>query len=427
MTGFNEEEGLKGPRYVSRRMACPGSALAEEQAPPMARGASKSLEDAIEARQALSEALSSGVMPGPGASPDLVSAIGQTLAWIERYTSTGYDLYEGLGLDPATLLGPDTQGTVPVLLHKGTHAVVVDFVYGHKEVAARDNYRLLAYAAGAHGLAARLNVALTSVTMVVIQPRLYTGATTKTWTLMTHELTPIWASMKLQLNRGGEQGQECIPNDHCLYCRVSLSCAARMYALVESEEEIMTVAQNNAASREGNSVGSSTDAELAGLLIRLPVLESVISDIRKEATARIMAGGRVQGFKVVEGKATRKWLLDEEGMRKKFKGMKLTRADFEVVKIGSPSKIEKLSKLSEGQKKNLPGLWERSTGSPSLVTEVSSGTRVGVGAEELNKADGALADSEALTLAMAAQPAAPEPDPFDSLVPPEPTAPISFI
>lgn len=84
-------------------------------------------------------------------------------------------------------------------------------------------------------------------------------------------------------------------------------------------------------------------AELGDLMALCDRLEPWIKAVRKAAHDTLEAGDRVDGWKLVPKRATRRWVSDAEAL-KKMAGQKLTQDDTMEKKVISPAKAEKLFK-----------------------------------------------------------------------------------
>ena len=93
------------------------------------------------------------------------------------------------------------------------------------------------------------------------------------------------------------------PGDWCLFCKAAPTCAARIKQAVDVFDAIEKAAPPA-------SPAMLTMEEIALLLPRLDQAISVINSLKKYAMAQALAGVEVPGYKLVEGRATRKYVDD---------------------------------------------------------------------------------------------------------------------
>lgn len=365
---LNRGHAKLGPSSLHRRLACTGSFAAEEGRPDP--GNHKVATEGIKAHELL-ESLLLGNLPKGDEPFDMMPHVMEAVRWVERHTAQGYTLYVEVAVDPQPiLLNDECWGTADIIMVKGDHMIVADFKYGRVLVEPRDNPQLLAYAAGAICTFALTDIA--NIQMTILQPRIPSGATISSVSVTYDEAIDLWDGMRDKLVEITSNPQ-ITTGDHCKYCRARSDCGARMTDWKEGSAEAFKAVAAAEKAGAANTVALLTDAQLSEHMDRVPLLESIIEDLQTEVLARIKKGNHIPGYKLIEGRGGRAWALTEEELRKKFKSMKLSMADYEVVKLGSPAVIEKLDKLTDKQKLNLKNMWERTPGKLKLVTESTRG------------------------------------------------------
>lgn len=144
------------------------------------------------------------------------------------------------------------------------------------------------------------------------------------------------------------------PGNHCRFCKIRHSCRARAEANLKASKELTTPT-------------TLTDDELAELLHKLPDIKRWASDVEEYCREQALENNRnFDGWKVVEGRASRKY-VDNEQVFERLK------EHYDPKEI-SETKVLSISKLEKqiGKKKVaelLSDLVEKPQGKPTLVTE----------------------------------------------------------
>ena len=359
-----------GPSSLHRRLACTGSYAAELGKPDKGSSAANEGTRAHE----LLEKLLRGGNPDGSEPQEMITGVLEAIRWVEKFTAKGYALYVEVAVDPSSILGnPETWGTADIILVKENHLIVADFKYGKYPVAAIGNPQLSAYAAGA--LASLQLKGITVVTLAILQPRLPMGPTVSSGALTIGECEHVWADMAVKLGRI-KSNPTLVPGDHCNFCKARPDCPARLKALDKHTSDAFAIAEIAEKSGAANSVAELTDGALAEMLDRIPLLESVLADVRGEALARIHKGATISGYKIIRGRGGRKWSHSPEDLRKLLKSRGFTKVEMEVIKLVSPAQVEKLDKFkdfSDQKKANVNKLWEKTPGGEQLVTSETRG------------------------------------------------------
>jgi hypothetical protein len=109
---------------------------------------------------------------------------------------------------------------------------------------------------------------------------------------------------------------------------------------------------------------TNTD-ELAEQMQLVPVLEAYVKAIKEAVAETLNKGGKVAGFKLVEGRRSRSW-GDEEAVEKYLRSHKVKVADMFNTALKSPAQMEKSLK---GSDVSLDDYIEVKTGKPTVVPE----------------------------------------------------------
>ena len=210
--------------------------------------------------------------------PDPVVLIEQKLDY-SRYVA------EGFGTGDCVIIADGT-------LH------IVDFKYGRGIlVEAEDNPQMMLYALGALELFDCL-YDIDTVSMTIFQPR---RGNVSTHTIPKADLYE-WADTVLaptaELAWSGEGEYNC--GEWCQFCRAKADCRERANANMEL------------AKFEFRQPPLLTDEEVEEILARIDGLIAWASDIRDYALQAAISGKHWSGYKLVEGRANRKYTNERE-------------------------------------------------------------------------------------------------------------------
>lgn len=196
---------------------------------------------------------------------------------------------------------PEAFGTADCLIIADDSLTVIDFKYGMNVlVNAEDNPQMMCYALGAVDTYGSI-YDIKNVRMCIFQPRRdhvsiaeITVEELLKWA--TEELAP---KAKLAYNGEGE----FVPGEHCMFCNANAVCRARADYNLELAEYELTVPDK------------LSEDEIAAILGRIDELTSWANDVKEYALCQALAGTNYPGFKIVEGRSTRKY-TDEDAVAK---------------------------------------------------------------------------------------------------------------
>lgn len=190
---------------------------------------------------------------------------------------------------------PEAFGSNDCIIITDGHMEVIDLKYGKGiPVSAIANKQLMLYALGAYAIFSIL-YDIQSISLTIVQPRLNNIST---WNITVVDLLN-WGEKEVKPRAliAFEGKGELVPGEHCRFCKVKNRCRALM-------EENMKIAQHEFAEPDLLS-----DEEIADILQKAPQFIEWINSITTYAQEQAISNGKNwPGFKLVEGRATRKWL-----------------------------------------------------------------------------------------------------------------------
>ena len=197
---------------------------------------------------------------------------------------------------PLTDWVPEGFGTSDAVIIGGDTIQVIDLKYGKGvKVEAKGNEQLRLYGLGAASLFLDL-YDFTTVRMTIVQPRLDHVSTEE---LPLSELLR-WAedTVRPQAKKAMGDSDEIRVGDWCRWCPAKAICRKRA-------EENLGLARYEF--RPGSAL---TDAEIGDILRRAEELVKWAGDIQSYALQQALAGTHYDGWKLVEGRSTRKYADD---------------------------------------------------------------------------------------------------------------------
>lgn len=236
-------------------------------------------------------------------------------------------------LDPPT----DMFGTSDAIIwhSQEAHLHVVDYKHG-KGVAVDvvGNKQLAYYALGAM---LALEVLPDTITMTIVQPRAaHRDGRTRSHTITFEELK----AFKHTLFEAAEETQKpnaaLVPGDHCRFCKAAAICPAIKAKAVE-------VAQSEFTAFTPPAPATLSRQDLLTVLGAADLLTDWVKAVEAHAFGLLEQGEELEGWKLVEKRATRKWVDEAEVARLLEEKHGVKDAAF-TLKLKSPAQVEALLK-----------------------------------------------------------------------------------
>lgn len=246
---------------------------------------------------------------------------------------------------------PDGFGTGDCIIVSKGRLHIIDFKYGQGVlVEAEENPQMKLYALGALGLFEE-KYGIKRVKMTIFQPR---RENVSSWEITVNRLRK-WAEKDLKPKAekayNGE-GQYC-PGEWCLFCKAAIKCRARA-------EDKLRLAQS-----EFQLPPLLSDSEIQDVLVKLPDIKKWAEEIQAYALAQALAGKEWAGFKLVEGRANRKYANEQEVAKA---AQRAGYNDIYTKSLISVTEMERLMGKKEFEK-ILGGMVVKPQGKPTLVPD----------------------------------------------------------
>jgi len=291
-------------------------------------------------------------------------------------------------VDPAYLLGrDDLSGTVDVQILAGDTLELIDYKDGMGIVSAKGNLQLEQYAYGVlAGYKLPVNGAYPfhTVRMTIIQPKLAMRGMNA---ISSHDVSvaDLLANMGTIVKQAAATDQPdapLVPGDsQCKFCRAKGSCAA-LASNVMKEVGIMfqPVVSNTldmAQQSADKEPSTMDDAQIAQIMEAAPLMRQLLEGVEKEALRRLKAGQSIAGLKLVNGRGSRTWSLNEEEIATRLIKMGVPKGNVYETKLVSPAKAEKLT-------------WEKTKAGEKVKMQLSDRQLKTMNTEYVTKLAGAL-------------------------------------
>lgn len=256
---------------------------------------------------------------------------------------------------------PEVFGTMDVVIQSEYRTDVIDHKFGHGvAVYAENNYQLVAY----------LGMAVPFVSTPDTQHELYVHINQPPlniydcwrvdWDVMYRmilgDVTDAIAQARSDDPPFGPSAKAC------RFCNANMGCKARHKKLTEQAAMIQQMAKNPAV---------VSNDKWAVFLDSAAALKDAISQVEKHAVSEIQKGHEFPGYKLVAGRANRKFIDDEAGQA--YMEERLGRKAFKPQEHITLAQAEKLDK-SLAKDEGWQSLIHKPQGKPKLVKESAKGT-----------------------------------------------------
>lgn len=192
---------------------------------------------------------------------------------------------------------PEGFGTGDAVIVSKGKLHIIDLKYGLGVlVNAEKNPQMMLYALGAL-IKYEKEYEIKKVKLTIFQPR---RENVTTWETTTAALKK-WANKilrpKAEMAYRGTGKYE--PGAHCQFCKAAIKCRSR------AEEKLKL------AKEEFKKPPLITDNEIESVLAKIPDIKKWCDDIMEYALEKALNGKKWEGFKIVAGRGTRKYLNEE--------------------------------------------------------------------------------------------------------------------
>ena len=197
-------------------------------------------------------------------------------------------------IEPFVQIIPDVAGgsiDVLGLSADGKTLLVCDYKFGQVKVSPEENAQMLFYAVAARldPLTADLFDKVINVELVIIQPK-HKGTVFR-WKCNVSRLSKFHGELLVatdKVDKGEDKGN---PGSHCKYCPAEPYCP-------EKRQQVHTA----------STLGARSHNELMEAAALVTQVDEWVKDVKEELFLQLSRGVAIDGWKIVEKRATRKWV-----------------------------------------------------------------------------------------------------------------------
>jgi hypothetical protein len=345
---------IVGGSTAKRVIACPGSVKLVQQMPP--RPSSRYADEGTLCHSIMEAVLTRDVQPEEGlgdtfggatVTQELIDtkirpAIA-ALSEIDPNFDMTYECEAVVGFGDAL---PGVFGSADLIGRIGDTAIVLDWKFGDGvDVAVEENPQAMFYAAAAMRTpkVAWAFKGVTHIDCVIVQPT--AAKPVKWWRTTPDRIRAFERQLFAAVKEAMGPDPSMQTGDHCRWCAAKPVCPLLTGAV---DRALKTSLQNIDAARLGE------------MLEQTPLIEDYLAEVRALAQHMLEEGVPVPGFKLVQKRAIRQWVNDDEA-HVALARLGLDDTELTVTKLVSPAQAEKALKK---RKLALPG---------ELAVAVSSG------------------------------------------------------
>lgn len=188
---------------------------------------------------------------------------------------------------------PEGFGTGDCIIIGGDTITVIDFKYGRGvPVSPEHNPQMMLYAIGALNTFSLL-YSISKVKTAIFQPRI---DNVSEWETTADEIT-AWGESIKPIAQAAINGEgEYHAGDWCRFCRAKNLCRARAAFSQEPYEQYY-----------GFTPPLISAEDVGNILSRAEVIKKWVADLEEWALAELLNGGKVPGWKAVEGRSNRQF------------------------------------------------------------------------------------------------------------------------
>jgi|TARA_R110000850_G_scaffold24974_2_gene72535 hypothetical protein len=265
---------------------------------------------------------------------------------------------------------PNGFGTADAIVLNGDTLNVVDLKYGMGvQVYAENNPQGMLYALGAYAEVNHI-AEIKNVMITIVQPRLNHISE---WSISIEDLLrwAEWVTQRAEATQADDAPREA-GEKQCRFCKAKHNCAA----LLKHTEGVLLTEFDSIG--ELPNVDMLTDEQMSNVLASKSLIEGWISAISTHATERLETGTGFTGYKLVEGRSTRRWYDDEAA---EFRLREMVGADKAIItKVISPTQAQKI--LGAKRKNEIAEMIVKPAGKPTLVPDSDKRLAINVTASD---------------------------------------------
>ena len=214
---------------------------------------------------------------------------------------------------------------------------VVDLKYGMGAVEIKDNKQTRYYALGVW-LSLPPEDIVETVTMMIVQPRMdHPDGFVRPETIHAADLSQFAVELLDAARATQDPKAPLHSGDHCKFCPAKPICPE----LYRKTQEIAATEFDEMPVAVPPAPASLSPEQLSRVMKLLPILDDWSAAVKEHVERQLRAGEPIEGFKLVERRAERKW-IDEDEAAEVIEEIAGVGVDIYIEQLKSPAQIEKL-------------------------------------------------------------------------------------
>ncbi len=273
-----------------------------------------------------------------------------------------------------------SDGTADIIIvDRSTGTLYVfDYKNGMIGVNVLENYQLLLYAIGAYWKFSP-SVKIKKVVMGILQPRMFHhDGPYRQWVIDADQLICNWNSrfaMMVEQIMTADPSDRTAGEEQCRWCKATAVCpTASKKALADARATFQPIGVNSVSEIKTNMLKHPeqlTDEQLRAIMESTPFIKGWLKAVTSHVEERFKHQKPLTGFKMVNGRGSRKWNIGSDDILKTTITLKTGLLDDEltVTKTKSPAQMENSVKplLEQEQWKEIEKLITKSSGKMTVV------------------------------------------------------------
>lgn len=301
---------------------------------------------------------------------EMVDAVQLYVDTVREHVGAGDEVEYEAKLDLRHIPGMEFgTGDCVIFSEQKRSLTIIDLKYGRGvPVDVKSNEQLRAYALGA---AKRFhNRGVETITTIIVQPRCpHPDGPVRSETIDIVDLIEFRVDLEAKAKATEANDAPLVPGDHCGFCPAKAICPAlraRVRAVAELEFGPAVGSQGTTpgVTAPGDEVtetvrpapGNLSPDEMARVLREADLIKGWLKAVEERANAMAREGSPPTGFKLVAGRATRRWRHEDDAIVTHLE-MTCNMDDRDIYtepKLKSPAQIEKV--LGSKRKGEIAGL-----------------------------------------------------------------------
>lgn len=291
----------------------------------------------------------------------------------DNYTGDDCTIESEVRVFPEHFIGhSDVFGTADIIVSNSEVIEIIDYKDGMSVVSVTDNSQLELYMLGVlsrYKIPINNEYPVKTVKSTIIQPKL-TALKMQPITSVVYNINEKGFLYELakKYNAAVEAAKDInaplIPGNHCKYCKHKLNCFSNTGATQDNGSTNLAIVSelvNLTANRsEFDKIANLSDERLSEIYSNSSIIKGFLESVEEELKKRLQSGQPVPDYKLVHGRGSRAWSLNNDQLEGKLTKMGVPKDELYVKNIISPAQLEKLvwkkkdgteCKLSERQLK----------------------------------------------------------------------------